>query len=41
LETANKAADVLVDYPLTRVIGHVDAEEDGFYEEVATMKPEL
>ncbi|WP_318614307.1 hemerythrin domain-containing protein [Sporosarcina sp. YIM B06819] len=41
LETANKAADALVDYWTTRIIAHADSEEAGFYDEVATKKPEL
>jgi len=41
LETANRAADALIDYWLTRIIAHADSEEAGFYEEVATKKPEL
>ncbi|KXH87567.1 hypothetical protein AU377_01285 [Sporosarcina sp. HYO08] len=41
LESANMAADDLVDYWKTRVIAHADAEEAGFYEEIATAKPEL
>lgn len=41
LETANKAADALIDYWLTRIIAHADSEEAGFYDEVATKKPEL
>ncbi|WP_342505385.1 hypothetical protein [Sporosarcina sp. FSL K6-2383] len=41
LETANRAADALIDYWLTRIIAHADSEEAGFYEEVATQKPEL
>lgn len=41
LETANQAADDLIDYWLTRVISHADAEEDGFYQEMVAAKPEL
>lgn len=41
LETANEAADDLIDYWKTRVIAHAEAEESGFYEEIATTKPNL
>lgn len=41
LATANKAADALIDYWLTRVISHADAEEEGFYSEVTEQQPEL
>lgn len=41
LEVANQAADALIDYWLTRVISHADAEEEGFYSEVVEQKPEL
>jgi hypothetical protein len=41
LELANQAADDLIEYWKTRVISHADAEEQGFYEEVAEQKPEL
>lgn len=41
LETANLAADDLIDYWKTRVISHADAEESGFYKEIAIENPEL
>jgi len=41
LETANLAADDLIDYWKTRVISHADAEESGFYKEIAQENPEL
>lgn len=41
VETANLAADDLIDYWKTRVIAHADAEEDGFYLDVAKEKPAL
>ncbi|WP_342510815.1 hemerythrin domain-containing protein [Sporosarcina sp. FSL K6-1522] len=41
LEVANQAADALVDYWLTRVISHADAEEEGFYSEVVEQKPKM
>lgn len=40
-EVARQAADHLVDYWETRVISHADAEEEGFYQEVAENHPEL
>lgn len=41
LETANLAADDLITYWETRVISHADAEEEGFYKEIAEENPEL
>lgn len=41
VETANLAADDLIDYWKTRVISHADAEESGFYLEIAEENPEL
>lgn len=41
LETANLAADDLIDYWKTRVISHADAEESGFYLEVVKENPHL
>lgn len=41
VETANLAADDLIDYWKTRVISHADAEESGFYLEIAKENPEL
>ena len=41
LETAINAADDLIDYWKTRVISHADAEEGGFYLEIAEQNPEL
>lgn len=41
LETAEKAADNLIDYWKTRVISHADAEESGFYLEIAEQNPAL
>ena len=41
VETANLAADDLIDYWKTRVIAHADAEEDGFYVDIAKEKPAL
>jgi hypothetical protein len=41
LETANLAADDLIDYWKTRVISHADAEESGFYKEIAEENPQL
>lgn len=41
LETAERAADDLIDYWKTRVISHADAEESGFYLEIAEQNPEL
>ncbi|MDO3412331.1 hemerythrin domain-containing protein [Saccharibacillus sp. CPCC 101409] len=40
-EVARQAADHLVDYWVTRVLSHADAEEEGFYEEMAGDDPEL
>lgn len=41
LETANLAADDLIDYWKTRVISHADAEESGFYLEVVKENSHL
>lgn len=40
-ETAKLAADDLIDYWKTRVISHADAEESGFYLEIAEENPGL
>ncbi|MDS9471697.1 hemerythrin domain-containing protein [Sporosarcina pasteurii] len=40
-EAADLAADDLLSYWQTRIISHADAEEEGFYLEVANKKPEL
>lgn len=40
-EQAAKAVDELLDYWQTRIISHADAEEEGFYAEIAAGKPEL
>ncbi len=39
-EEALKAADQLVGYWVTRVLSHADAEEEGFYEEMAGNDPD-
>ena len=41
LELAYQAADDLIEYWKTRVISHADAEEQGFYGEVAERNPDL
>lgn len=41
VETANLAADDLIEYWETRVIAHADAEENGFYLEVSEENPSL
>ncbi|MGG6310716.1 hemerythrin domain-containing protein [Paenibacillus macerans] len=41
LEQANAATDELLDYWETRILSHADAEEDGFYQEVAERDPAL
>lgn len=41
LKLAGEALDDLLDYWLTRIISHADAEEDGFYQEVVEHKPDL
>lgn len=41
LALANQAADDLIEYWKTRVISHADAEEQGFYGEVAERNPDL
>ncbi|WP_213421819.1 hypothetical protein [Bhargavaea massiliensis] len=40
-EVAKMAADHLLDYWETRIIAHADAEEDGFYQEMVGLHPEL
>ncbi|MET3574141.1 hypothetical protein ACFFIY_01220 [Bhargavaea ullalensis] len=40
-EVARQAADHLLDYWETRVISHADAEEEGFYQEMVELHPEL
>ncbi|RCX23851.1 hemerythrin HHE cation binding domain-containing protein [Fontibacillus phaseoli] len=40
-EMANTAADDLLLYWENRIISHADAEEEGFYREIATGKPEM
>ncbi|MEK4058187.1 MULTISPECIES: hypothetical protein [Paenibacillus] len=40
-EVARQAADHLIEYWETRIISHADAEEDGFYQEVADKNPHL
>ena len=35
------AADHLLEYWETRIIAHADAEEDGFYQEMVGVHPEL
>ncbi|WP_313641944.1 hemerythrin domain-containing protein [Paenibacillus sp.] len=40
-EVAHQAADHLIEYWETRIISHADAEEDGFYQEMARKNPSL
>ncbi|SDE85229.1 hypothetical protein SAMN04488126_1254 [Bhargavaea beijingensis] len=40
-EVAKMAADHLLEYWETRIIAHADAEEDGFYQEMVGLHPEL
>jgi len=40
-EEARLAADQLLGYWVTRVLSHADAEEEGFYEEMAGENPDL
>ncbi|GKV68946.1 hypothetical protein NCCP2716_14440 [Sporosarcina sp. NCCP-2716] len=40
-KNAGRAADDLIDYWKTRVISHADAEEEGFYLEIAAENPSL
>ncbi len=40
-KNAARAADDLIDYWKTRVISHADAEEEGFYQEIAAENPSL
>lgn len=40
-EVAHQAADHLIEYWETRIISHADAEEDGFYQEMAGKNPNL
>lgn len=39
-EVARQAADHLVDYWITRILSHADAEEEGFYAEMAGDDPQ-
>lgn len=41
VENARQAADQLLGYWVTRVLSHADAEEEGFYEEMAGEDPDL
>lgn len=41
LETANLAADDLLDYWKTRVISHADSEESGLYKEIEQENPDM
>ncbi|WP_037288481.1 hemerythrin domain-containing protein [Saccharibacillus sacchari] len=41
IENARQAADQLLGYWVTRVLSHADAEEEGFYEEMAGEDPDL
>ncbi|WP_371811516.1 hemerythrin domain-containing protein [Sporosarcina sp. Te-1] len=41
LDTANRAADELIEYWKTRVLSHADAEEEGFYRDIANEQPAL
>lgn len=40
-DVANEAADQLLDYWETRIIGHADSEEDGFYQEIVEQRPAM
>lgn len=40
-EVAHQAAEHLIEYWETRIISHADAEEDGFYQEMARKNPSL
>ncbi|OWA37466.1 hypothetical protein B9G55_05270 [Saccharibacillus sp. O16] len=40
MEAARTAADQLVGYWVTRILSHADAEEEGFYEEMAGSDPD-
>ncbi|MHA6528760.1 hemerythrin domain-containing protein [Paenibacillus sp. BAC0078] len=40
-EVARQAADYLIEYWKTRILSHADAEEEGFYQEIAEKKPHL
>ncbi|WP_310829622.1 hypothetical protein [Paenibacillus pedocola] len=40
-EVARQAADHLIEYWETRILSHADAEEDGFYQEMAEKNPNL
>lgn len=40
-EVAHQAAEHLIEYWETRIISHADAEEDGFYQEMAGKNPGL
>ncbi|CQR56036.1 hemerythrin domain-containing protein [Paenibacillus riograndensis] len=41
LEVARQAADHLVEYWETRILSHAEAEEEGFYPEMAANHPSL
>ncbi|MEK3933948.1 hemerythrin domain-containing protein [Sporosarcina sp. FSL W7-1349] len=41
LKSANEAADELIDFWITRVISHADAEEEGLYKDIAEQNPNL
>lgn len=41
LKSANEAADELIDFWITRVISHADAEEEGLYKDIAEQHPNL
>lgn len=40
-EVARQAAEHLIEYWETRILSHADAEEDGFYQEMAGKNPNL
>lgn len=40
-EVARQAAEHLIEYWETRILSHADAEEDGFYQEMAEKNPSL
>ena len=41
LKSANEAADELLDFWITRIISHADAEEEGLYKDIAEQNPVL
>lgn len=41
MKSANEAADELIDFWITRVISHADAEEEGLYKDIAEQNPNL